>query len=147
MSDSPLHPRWNALCLRVGAFKNAQETELTFDMVKTLYTHPPRAYHNLAHIEQVLSEFDQVFRLADDRDAVEMALWLHDCVDIAARPDNEERSADGRWHQPRTNLKRATDRGSGRSVRLDRVSARSHIEKRSLGLGLNSDDADGLPGG
>ncbi|MBY0312912.1 MAG: hypothetical protein K2W85_12645 [Phycisphaerales bacterium] len=94
MSDSPLHPRWNALCLRVGAFKNAQETELTFDMVKTLYTHPPRAYHNLAHIEQVLAEFDQVFRLANDRDAVEMALWLHDCVYIAARPDNEERSAD-----------------------------------------------------
>ncbi len=94
MSSDALHTRWNALCLRVGVFKDADESELTFDMIRTLYTHPPRAYHTLDHIAQVLDEFDLVFRLADDRDAVEMALWLHDCVYIAARPDNEDRSAD-----------------------------------------------------
>lgn len=94
MSESALHDRWNALCARVGVFKKTEESELTFDMVKTLYTHPPRAYHNLDHIEQLLAEFDLVRRLADDRDAVEMAIWLHDCVYLAARPDNEERSAD-----------------------------------------------------
>jgi predicted metal-dependent HD superfamily phosphohydrolase len=90
----PLHDRWHALCTRVGAFKNAHESDMTFDMLAHFYTHPPRAYHNLDHIAQILSVYDQCFRLADDRDLVEFSLWLHDCVYIAERPDNEERSAD-----------------------------------------------------
>lgn len=90
----PLHDRWHALCARVGAFKNAHESDMTFDMLAHFYTHPVRAYHNLDHIAQVLSVFDQCFRLAEDRDLVEFSLWMHDCVYIAERPDNEERSAD-----------------------------------------------------
>lgn len=92
--EQPLHDRWNALCVRVGAFKKAEESDLTFDMLKSLYTHPPRAYHNLDHIAQLLGVFDTVRMLAEDRDMAEFAIWLHDCVYIAARPDNEERSAD-----------------------------------------------------
>lgn len=93
MADS-LHDRWNALCERVGAFKKAEESDLTFDMLRTLYTHPVRAYHNLEHIAQVLSVFDSARLLAEDKDVVEFALWLHDCVYFAERADNEERSAD-----------------------------------------------------
>jgi predicted metal-dependent HD superfamily phosphohydrolase len=89
-----LHERWNRLCERVGAFKRAEESDLTFDMLATLYAHPVRSYHNLDHIGQVLGVLDSVQRLADDRDAVEFALWLHDCVYFAEREDNEERSAD-----------------------------------------------------
>lgn len=91
---SNLHDRWDALCARVGAFKKADESELTFEMLSTLYAHPPRAYHNLDHIAQLLAEFDAAARLAADRDAVEFALWLHDCVYYPLRGDNEERSAD-----------------------------------------------------
>lgn len=90
----PLHNRWHDLCTRVGAFKSAHESDITFDMVVHLYEHPGRAYHNLDHIAQVLGAFDQAFRLADDRDLVEFSLWMHDCVYIAERPDNEDRSAD-----------------------------------------------------
>lgn len=89
-----LHARWDALCARVGAFKKADESDLTFEMLSTLYAHPPRAYHNLDHIAQVLAEFDAASRLAADRDAVEFALWFHDCVYYPLRGDNEERSAD-----------------------------------------------------
>lgn len=90
----PPQERWDALCARIGAFKNAHESDITYDMLTHLYDHPPRAYHNLAHIAQVLGVFDQAYRLADDRDLVEFSLWLHDCVYIPERPDNEERSAD-----------------------------------------------------
>ena len=92
--DSSPHNRWNALCIRVGAFKTAEESDLTFDMLRTLYAHPPRAYHNLDHIAQVLHAFDAARMLADDKDLVEFAIWLHDCVYFAERPDNEDRSAD-----------------------------------------------------
>lgn len=89
-----LHNRWQALCERVGAFKNVDESDLTFDMLRTLYTHPVRAYHNLDHIAQVLGVFDSARMLAEDRDLVEFSLWLHDCVYFAERADNEDRSAD-----------------------------------------------------
>jgi predicted metal-dependent HD superfamily phosphohydrolase len=59
-----------------------------------MYAHPVRAYHNLEHIEQCLGVFDAVRGLANERDEVEFALWMHDCVFIAERSDNEERSAD-----------------------------------------------------
>ena len=94
MEFPTLHDRWNALCIRVGVFKTAEESDLTFDMLRTLYAHPPRAYHNLDHIAQVLAIFDAARMLADDKDLVEFALWLHDCVYFAERPDNEDRSAD-----------------------------------------------------
>lgn len=82
------------MCARVGAFKKVDESDLTFDMLLTFYAHPVRAYHNLDHIAQVLGEFDAVSALADDPDCVEFALWMHDCVYFAERPDNEDRSAD-----------------------------------------------------
>lgn len=93
MADALRH-RWERLCERVGAFKKAEESDLTFEMLSTMYAHPPRAYHNLAHIAQTLGVLDSVTLLAEDADAVEFALWLHDCVFFAERPDNESRSAD-----------------------------------------------------
>jgi predicted metal-dependent HD superfamily phosphohydrolase len=89
-----LRHRWERLCERVGAFKTAEESDLTFEMLATMYAHPPRAYHNLGHIAQVLAVYDTCALLAEHRDAVEFALWMHDCVFFAERPDNESRSAD-----------------------------------------------------
>lgn len=93
MPDAP-RQRWDDLCSRVGAFKHAHESDLTYEMLTTMYAHPPRAYHNLDHIRQCLGAFDAVRALAEERDRVEFALWLHDCVFFAERPDNEDRSAD-----------------------------------------------------
>lgn len=93
-NSQSLRDRWHALCPRVGAFKQVEESDLTFDMLATLYAHPARAYHNLEHIAQLLGVFDSIAGLAENRDLVEFSLWLHDCVYFPERPDNEERSAD-----------------------------------------------------
>jgi predicted metal-dependent HD superfamily phosphohydrolase len=94
LDESAMHDRWDALCARVGAFQSSHEADLTFEMLATMYTNPPRIYHDLAHIAWCLERFDEVRGLADHKDAAEFALWLHDCVFIAERPDNEARSAD-----------------------------------------------------
>ena len=89
-----LHDRWDRLCERVGAFAEAAESDLTFEMLRTMYEHPPRAYHNLEHIGHCLGVFDGVRRLAEEPDCAEFAIWLHECVFFPERSDNEARSAD-----------------------------------------------------
>ncbi len=94
MTQSVLHDRWNSLCERVGVFKSAHESDVAFEMLSTLYANPPRKYHTLDHIAQVLAAFDEARMLAADKDVVEFSIWMHDCVYFAERPDNEDRSAD-----------------------------------------------------
>jgi len=97
MDDSALkamQERWDRLSERVGAFARVEESEMTFEMVRTMYDHPPRSYHTLEHIARCLSTLDKVRMLAEHRDALEFAIWLHDCVFFPERHDNEVRSAD-----------------------------------------------------
>ena len=89
-----MHDRWTALCVAMVGESHAGDAELTFGMVVSLYGTPVRWYHNLEHIAACLAVFDGVRMLAEDREAVEFALWMHDAVFNAARPDNEARSAD-----------------------------------------------------
>ena len=65
-----------------------------FRCLTALYDHPPRAYHNLTHVRDLLSIFDEDRSLVRSADAVEFAIWLHDCVFVAGREDNEILSAD-----------------------------------------------------
>ena len=94
MDSREVHDRWNLLCGRVGAFEHAADGDMTFEMLSSLYSTPVREYHNLEHIGALLGVFDSVRMLAEERDAVEFAIWLHDAVYIPERPDNEARSAD-----------------------------------------------------
>jgi predicted metal-dependent HD superfamily phosphohydrolase len=90
-----LRAKWLDLCRRVCTHDDVEgDGALTFGMIETLYAHPERAYHNLGHVDVCLGVFEGVRLLAEDREAVEFALWMHDCVFDAARPDNEARSAD-----------------------------------------------------
>jgi len=62
-------------------------------MLEVLYQNPPRAYHSLDHIAACLAIFDTHRSLATNPDAVEFALWLHDCIYDPKAKDNESKSA------------------------------------------------------
>ena len=53
-----------------------------------------RAYHDLAHLAEVLDRVDLLAGEAEDADAVRLAAWFHDAVYDPTATDNEERSAD-----------------------------------------------------
>jgi predicted metal-dependent HD superfamily phosphohydrolase len=84
-----LFVRFSALCARLGLRK----PQPVFDELFESYTGPDRHYHDIAHIAASLRELDGVRELARDPDAIELAIWFHDCVYDATRVDNEEQSA------------------------------------------------------
>ena len=53
-----------------------------------------RAYHDLAHLSEVLERVDLLAAEADRPDAVRLAAWFHDAVYDATADDNEQRSAE-----------------------------------------------------
>jgi predicted metal-dependent HD superfamily phosphohydrolase len=58
------------------------------------YREPERHYHSIEHIEHCLNQFDQCKSLADNADALELAIWFHDAILVSGRRDNEARSAE-----------------------------------------------------
>ena len=65
-----------------------------FTRLAAAYSEPTRAYHTAEHIEDCLILLDASRVVAEKADEVEAAIWFHDAVYVAARTDNEERSAD-----------------------------------------------------
>jgi predicted metal-dependent HD superfamily phosphohydrolase len=90
MSTSDLRNTWLALWGRLGV--NGDPFPVYEDLLSR-YAEPERAYHNLSHIEQCLTEFGEFSEPASNRDAIEFALWFHDAVYDTRAKDNEERSA------------------------------------------------------
>lgn len=69
--------RWASLWRRIGANGSPDPV---LDELEAAYSAPGRHYHGLGHVDHLLEEFDSLRHHADNPDAVELALWLHDVV-------------------------------------------------------------------
>ena len=87
-----LRARFSALARRAGA---TQDPGPLGDTLLAAWSEPARHYHDVRHLEDCLSQLDDVRVDPATRDVLELALWFHDAVYDPRATDNEERSA--RW--------------------------------------------------
>jgi predicted metal-dependent HD superfamily phosphohydrolase len=63
-----------------------------YNSISELYAQSWKAYHNIGHIQACLSYFDACKDDAILPDAIELAIWFHDCVYTVGATDNEKKS-------------------------------------------------------
>lgn len=80
---------WDFLWFRMGAL-----VPPSFSLVQDAYTEPHRHYHTVDHINACLGHLEQHAGLAENLDAVEYAIWMHDVVYDTHASDNEAKSAE-----------------------------------------------------
>ncbi|WP_254565016.1 hypothetical protein [Oscillatoria sp. HE19RPO] len=83
---------WDALLEQFSADRKLGKKVL-FNLVST-YSHPQRYYHNLGHIQLMMSTLDRMKSLATDFPAIYLATWFHDVIYDPTASDNEEKSAE-----------------------------------------------------
>lgn len=74
---------------RVGFSENTK----TYNQLLSHYNQKHRYYHNIHHINAVLNHLKQVRHLANNYDAIEIALWFHDAIYKIFSSTNELDSA------------------------------------------------------
>ncbi|MGD9689348.1 MAG: hypothetical protein AB7K52_07935 [Phycisphaerales bacterium] len=84
---------WTALCERLGEGESAAAL---WHLLDALYRHPRRFYHTIEHAADCVQMLHDLHATipADDPDAAELALWLHDCIYVSGSKVNEEESAE-----------------------------------------------------
>lgn len=88
-----LKEMWCMLWERNTEHQTVSDALYAFDRLTKLYTQPHRAYHNLTHIQDCLTQLDACGIAPQNPDAVYLALWLHDVIYEIGATDNEEQSA------------------------------------------------------
>jgi predicted metal-dependent HD superfamily phosphohydrolase len=86
-----LNARWMGLWQKLGV---DSVPEPVFEELVQAYSSTGRFYHNLAHIANCLSIFDQTKSLSVHAEEVELAIWFHDAVYDTRRTDNEHWSTE-----------------------------------------------------
>lgn len=81
---------WQKLWTRLGC--NTDVSGLYSKLIDA-YSQKHRAYHNVNHLEQCLTEFDEIRKLLTSPDEVEMAIWFHDAIYDPTSHSNEADSA------------------------------------------------------
>ncbi|HEX6270769.1 MAG TPA: hypothetical protein VFZ43_11065 [Anaerolineales bacterium] len=82
--------RWDAIWRKLRAHTMPHDV---FEELISAYSSPNRFYHNLTHIEDCLSLFEQAKFLAAHPEELELAIWFHDAVYDTRKSDNEQKSA------------------------------------------------------
>lgn len=90
-SGGDLLQRWLTLAGELGLDEAASRT--IFKALRERYGEDGRAYHNLAHVRQVLETVERLAPYAKRLPAVNLAAWFHDAVYEPGAGDNEARSA------------------------------------------------------
>ncbi len=81
--------RWQHLMKQFGFEANEQ----AYAMLLQKYQEKHRAYHNVAHINDCLSQLDQLPALHPEAREIELAIWFHDVIYDPYGKDNERKSA------------------------------------------------------
>ncbi len=90
-----LLPAIEAAALRTRCLRTFG-SQAVWEALEKAYGEPHRAYHNLAHLQELFAGLDAFPRDMPHRQAVELAIWFHDFVystDLAQYPQNEALSA------------------------------------------------------
>jgi predicted metal-dependent HD superfamily phosphohydrolase len=89
-----LQYRFTRLWQRHSLKPGTEVAENVFSQLAAMYGEEWRSYHNMGHISDCLGYFDDCCDQADNADAIEMAIWYHDCFYQVGARDNESRSRD-----------------------------------------------------
>lgn len=81
--------KWLELMVRLGFDSNIE----TYSKLQAHYSQKHRHYHDSNHINATLKNLGQVKQLANDYDALEVALWFHDAIYKIFSSSNELDSA------------------------------------------------------
>lgn len=89
-----LSARWRALCQATGIGPAADPL---LQVLLRAWADPDRHYHNLDHVDFLLTGLDEHREMASNPIAVELAIWYHDVVLDPRSSHNEEDSAAYAW--------------------------------------------------
>jgi len=92
-SMATLESRFLALWQRSGLSGRGASPDAAWRALGAGYGAVDRHYHCADHLAFCLEEFDVAHALADEPDAVEMAIWFHDSILVPEAGDNEHRSS------------------------------------------------------
>jgi len=81
---------WSLLMANLGFGENTD----VFTDLKKRYNEQHRKYHNVAHIDSVLTELEKTQHIAENKNSIQLALWFHDAIYNTFSKSNEKDSAD-----------------------------------------------------
>lgn len=87
-----LHAQWISVASQYASESSA--VERLFSSIVEHYSARDRAYHNLSHIQSLLSLSESLLDKIQNREAFYFAIWFHDLIYDTKKSDNEEKSAE-----------------------------------------------------
>ena len=72
---------------------NSIQCKKTFELLQNLYSEKHRVYHNLGHINFLLTLFQEFEDKIEDKQEVFFSIWFHDAIYEPREKDNEKQSA------------------------------------------------------